>query len=64
VQTPDCEPVPLRYPNDTQELYSGDILDIPLTTNWNYNGQVIISGNGAVPMHITTIMPQVNVGGK
>lgn len=54
--------VPIPY--ETQQLYTGDIVDVPLTTGWDYAGQVYITGTGAFPMHITTIMPQVTVGGK
>lgn len=51
-------------PYSTNKLYSGDILGINLSKNIEENGQIVIKGNGVYPMHITGLMPQVNVYGK
>ncbi len=55
--------VPIPYPDD-KNLFSGDVNSLSLTTGWNYAGQLILKGSGALPMHILSIAPQVSVGGK
>lgn len=64
ISTPTGLESTIRYPNNTQELYTGDIQDIPITANWGYNGKVKISGKGTMPFHLTTITPKVTSGGK
>jgi hypothetical protein len=56
--------VSLPYPLSQTALYSGDLHDITLITGWDYSGQVVIKGEGTLPFHLTTLMPQVNIGGK
>jgi len=43
-------------------LYTGDV-DVNAISSWSKDGQIEIRGAGHYPMHITTLMPRLTVGG-
>lgn len=55
--------LPWSTPITNPVLESGDI-DVELLSGWKKEGQFEIKGSGIYPMHITNLMPRVQIGGN
>lgn len=55
--------LPWSSPSTAPVLESGDI-NVELLSGWRKEGQFEIKGSGIYPMHITNLMPRVQVGGN
>lgn len=55
--------LPWNSPKTSPALESDDI-DVELLSGWRKEGQFEITGDAVYPMHITNLMPRVQVGGN
>ena len=49
---------------ETSPILESDDIDVDLLAEWKKEGQFELTGSGIYPMHIISMMPRVQVGGK